>query len=138
MRKRGFLVRLGSALILGGAAVLAVYYSDLRQSTSAQRAAREWLGATVAVPPAPLPRRTPPPANPPIRRGDVVGELSIPRLNMSVMIFEGADAGILKIGAGHIPGTALPFGDGNIGIAAHRDTFFRPLRLIHRSDVITL
>jgi sortase A len=54
------------------------------------------------------------------------------------MIFEGDDSGILKIGAGHIPGTALPSRDGNICIAAHRDTFFRPLRAIHQNDVITL
>src|SRR5712691_2879870 len=54
------------------------------------------------------------------------------------MVFEGDDADILKIGAGHIPGTALPHGNGNICIAAHRDTFFRPLREIRPNDVITL
>jgi len=54
------------------------------------------------------------------------------------MVFEGDDADILKIGAGHIPGTALPPGNGNICIAAHRDTFFRPLREIRPNDVITL
>ena len=32
-----------------------------------------------------------------------------------------------------MPGVA-----GNIGIAAHRDTFFRPLRNIRKNDVITL
>ena len=71
-------------------------------------------------------------------RGDVIGELEIPRLQVSVMVFEGDDAGILKQGAGHIPGTALPAGSGNIGIAAHRDTYFRPLRVIHANDVIAL
>jgi len=40
--------------------------------------------------------------------------------------------------AGHIPGTELPQRSGNLGIAAHRDTFFRPLRLIRPSDVIEL
>jgi sortase A len=73
-----------------------------------------------------------------VRRGDVVGELGIPRLHLSVMVFEGDDAAILKQGAGHIPGTALPAGNGNIGIAAHRDTYFRPLRAIRANDVITL
>jgi sortase A len=57
---------------------------------------------------------------------------------MSVMVFEGDDDGILEIGAGHIPGTPLPSGKGNIGIAAHRDTFFRALRAIHPKDVIAL
>jgi sortase A len=57
---------------------------------------------------------------------------------VSVMVFEGDDAGILSQGAGHIPGTALSPGSGNIGIAAHRDTYFRPLRVIHANDVIAL
>jgi len=52
------------------------------------------------------------------------------------MVFEGDDTGILKIGAGHIPGTSLSPGKGNVGIAAHRDTFFRPLGAIHTNDVI--
>jgi sortase A len=54
------------------------------------------------------------------------------------MVFEGDDAAILKQGAGHIPGTTLPAASGNIGIAAHRDTYFRPLRAIRANDVITL
>jgi len=54
------------------------------------------------------------------------------------MVFEGATAGILKIGAGHIPATALPGGGGNVAIAAHRDTFFRPLRLVREHDTIVL
>jgi sortase A len=32
------------------------------------------------------------------------------------------------VAAGHIDRTALPGTTGNVGIAAHRDTFFRPLR----------
>src|SRR5258708_30031319 len=69
-----------------------------------------------------------------IRRGDMIGELSIPRLYMSVMVFEGDDARILKFGAGHIPGTAFPQGSGNVGIAAHRDTYFRPLQAVQPND----
>jgi sortase A len=52
------------------------------------------------------------------------------------MIVEGVNPDDLKLGPGHIPGTALPGTTGNIGIAAHRDTFFRPLRRIHQSDLI--
>jgi sortase A len=40
--------------------------------------------------------------------------------------------------AGHILGTALPGDTGNIGIARHRDTFFRALRNIRCNDIITL
>jgi len=68
----------------------------------------------------------------------VIGELEIPRLGVSVGVFEGDDAGILTLGAGHIPKTALPPGSGNTGIAAHRDTYFRPLRPIRVNDLIEL
>ena len=129
MRPRGWLICLGSALVVGGAVVLAWYSWTLYQQAAAQRRAKEWLKLT------PASRITP---APPVRRGDVIGELDIPRLRLSVMVFEGDDAGILSQGAGHIPGTALPADSGNIGIAAHRDTYFRPLRAIHANDVIIL
>ena len=130
MRQRRLLTWLGSALIVGGAVVLAWYTWTLYHRTAAQRIAKDWLSRTPEI-------HRPAPASP-VLRGDVIGELEIPRLQLSVMVFEGDDAGILGHGAGHIPGTALPPGSGNIGIAAHRDTYFRPLRLIHANDVITL
>ncbi len=42
----------------------------------------------------------------------------------------GYDATSLLEGVGHIRGTAMPGGLGTVGIAGHRDTFFRPLRKI--------
>lgn len=77
-------------------------------------------------------------AEEPPRDGAVIGELSIPRLGLSTMVVEGDDTDDLKLAPGHIPGTALPGQHGNVGIAAHRDTFFRPLRLIRTGDVIGL
>ncbi len=68
----------------------------------------------------------------------LIGRMEIPRLGLSVMVNEGADGTTLRRGAGHIPGTALPGQGGNVGISAHRDTFFRPLRNIRVDDVITL
>lgn len=64
--------------------------------------------------------------------------LEIPRLALSVMVVEGVQTDSLRKGAGHIPGTALPDETGNIGIAAHRDTYFRKLRNIQPKDEITL
>jgi sortase A len=104
----------------------------MHQQAAAQLQAKEWLARAMAMHrPAPAPAAS-------VHRGDVIGELDIPRLRISVMVFEGDDAGILAEGAGHIPGTALRPGSGNIGIAAHRDTYFRPLRAIHANDVIAL
>src|SRR5882724_6702224 len=123
MRYRGWFLWIGSALVIGGAAVLAWHSWTLHEQDASQRRAKEWLTRTREVhrnsaqrAEHVAPHRVIPAL--PLRRGDVVGELAIPRLRLSVMVFEGDDAGILREGAGHIPGTALPFGRGNIGIAA--------------------
>jgi len=57
---------------------------------------------------------------------------------MSVVIFEGTAPRVLRMAAGHIGGTALPGRAGNIGIAAHRDALFRPLKDIRHQDKIVL
>lgn len=83
----------------------------------------------VAVPPAGTPLQ-PPAAN------AVIGRLEIPRLKLAVMVREGAGEGTLRRAVGHIPGTALPGNIGNVGLAGHRDTFFRSLRNIRKNDTI--
>ena len=54
------------------------------------------------------------------------------------MIMEGVDGKTLRHAVGHIPGTPPPGYPGNVGLAAHRDTFFRGLRNIQKDDAITL
>lgn len=73
-----------------------------------------------------------------VQPGGLIGRISVARLGVSVIVMEGTDARTLRRAAGHINGTALPGQDGNVGIAAHRDTFFRPLRDIRKDDVITI
>ncbi len=68
----------------------------------------------------------------------LIGRIEIPRLDLSVMLAEGSDAATLRKAAGHIEGTAYPGDPGNVGIAAHRDTFFRPLRNIRANDLVVL
>jgi LPXTG-site transpeptidase (sortase) family protein len=76
-----------------------------------------------------------------VHEGDRVGRLEIPRLGLSVMVFQGIEERALIAGAGHVPGTPPPGGDGNVVIAAHRDTYFRKLAGILPGDrirVVTL
>ena len=78
---------------------------------------------------------------PEVRDGDRIGRLEIPRLGLSVMVFQGIEESALLAGAGHVPGTPPPGGDGNVVIAAHRDTYFRKLAGILPRDrirVVTL
>jgi sortase A len=70
--------------------------------------------------------------------GGLLGRMEIPRLGISVIVMEGTGSSTLRHAAGHIPGTALPGQPGNVGISAHRDTFFRPLRNVQKDDIITL
>ncbi|MGH9704559.1 MAG: class D sortase [Candidatus Acidiferrales bacterium] len=67
-----------------------------------------------------------------------IGRLEIPSVGISSMVVEGDDSRALRLGIGHIPGTALPGTRGNVGLAGHRDTFFRPLRHIEPGDLIRL
>jgi sortase A len=68
----------------------------------------------------------------------VLGRIAIPQVGISAMIAEGDDHHTLMRAVGHIPGTAMPGQSGNAVLAAHRDTFFRPLRKIRKGDAIEL
>jgi sortase A len=70
--------------------------------------------------------------------GDVVARLEIPSLGVSAMVREGQDSRTLRLAIGHIAGTALPGAAGNVGLAAHRDTFFRRLGEVKADDTIRL
>jgi sortase A len=70
--------------------------------------------------------------------GSPLGRIEISSIGLVAMIMEGTNGRTLRGSVGHIPGTALPGQLGNVGIAGHRDTFFRGLRNIHKDDEITL
>jgi sortase A len=70
--------------------------------------------------------------------GVLLGRIEISRIGFAAMVMEGIDNRTLRHAVGHIPGTALPGLQGNVGIAGHRDTFFRGLQYIRKEDEITL
>jgi sortase A len=67
-----------------------------------------------------------------------VALLRIPRLGLEAPVLEGTDEWTLDRGLGHIEGTARPGEPGNVGIAGHRDGFFRPLKDIRDGDLVEL
>jgi sortase A len=75
---------------------------------------------------------------PPLVEGGVIGEIHVPRLQLKAIVVQGDSHTILRRAVGHIPETALPGTPGNVVLAGHRDTFFRPLRNIRLGDAITL
>jgi sortase A len=64
--------------------------------------------------------------------------LSISKLDLKVPVYNGTDEINLNRGAGRIKGTAKIGSPGNLGIAAHRDGFFRVLKDIKLGDSIDM
>jgi len=94
-------------------------------------------GAPTEGAPAPdaRPRRSASPADP---APDVIGRLLAPRLGLRVVVAEGVAAATLRHAVGHVPGTALPWEEGNVALAGHRDTFLWPLRGVQVGDALSL
>jgi sortase A len=64
--------------------------------------------------------------------------LRIPRLKLEVPVYDGTSDAVLDLAAGRIEYTALPGTAGNVGIAAHRDGFFRVLKDLKDGDALVL
>ena len=97
------------------------------------------LGPSHPKPPAQPEASNTPPHLPPTqaqKTGSVLGRLEIPRLHLSSMVREGAGETTLAIALGHIPGTAIPGQNGNVGVAGHRDKLFRGLKDIKSNDLV--
>jgi len=68
--------------------------------------------------------------------GDVIGEIQVPRLGLNAIVVQGDSPAHLRRAVGHISKSALPGEWGNVTLAGHRDTFFRPLHHIRLGDEI--
>ena len=64
--------------------------------------------------------------------------LRIPSLKLEVPVYDGTTDAVLDLASGRIEGTALPGTTGNVGIAAHRDGFFRVLKDLKEGDALLL
>lgn len=65
-----------------------------------------------------------------------IAVLSIPKIHLEVPVLEGTDDLSLNRAVGHIKGTPKPGEAGNVGIAGHRDGFFRGLKDVAAGDSI--
>ena len=97
------------------------------------RAAQETVASIGRTPPAASLRSEHSTKNGPVKSSEgILGRLDIPALRLTTPILDDDDTQSLLKGAGHIRGTAMPGGLGNFVVAAHRDTYFRPLAGIKR------
>ena len=122
------------ALLLVGVALLGYFCWDQASARWEQHQAEAELERSIeeraAEPPT---QERPRPA-----QGETIGKVEIPRLNISAVVKSGVDDKTLKRAVGHVPYTSLPGEPGNVGIAAHRDTYFRNLKGVRKGDVIRM
>jgi sortase A len=67
---------------------------------------------------------------------EAMAVLRIPRIDLEVPVLPGTDDWTLNRAVGHIEDTAVPGQRGNVGIAGHRDGFFRGLKDVSVGDLI--
>ena len=130
---RGLLVIAGVLLC----AVALLRYAELRRFQAEENRRLE-LALHASLPSKA--KLEPPALSVPLQKpaGSLVGRIEIPRLKLSAIVLEGSDDKTLRLGVGRVPETAEPGSTGNVVLAAHRDTLFRPLRGIHPGDEITI
>jgi sortase A len=68
----------------------------------------------------------------------MIGRIAIPRLKVKAIVREGVDDKTLRRAVGHVPETVRPGVPGNVGLAGHRDSFFRGLRNVRKDDRIVV
>jgi sortase A len=73
-----------------------------------------------------------------VEMGTPEAVLRIPALELAVPVFADTDRLSLELGAGWVHDTAQPGEAGNVAIAGHRDSFFRPLENIEVGAQIDL
>lgn len=127
--------RLQSALVIVGTLCVAWYLgvrAEMWIHQSRQEARLEQALATTRLAPVEgSPVRTTESPN-----AALVGRIEIGRLGLSTIVEDGSDPATLRVAAGHIRGTPLPWQRGNSAVAGHRDTFFRKLASVAIDDEI--
>ncbi len=61
-------------------------------------------------------------------KGEAIGQLRIPSIDLEVVAVEGTDTASLQKGPGHYPETPFPGQSGTTAIAGHRTTYLAPFR----------
>lgn len=67
-------------------------------------------------------------------KGDAIGKIIIPKIDVDEYVVEGTDTASLRKGPGHYPDTPLPGARGTVAIAGHRTTYGAPFRDIDKLE----
>jgi sortase A len=120
--------RLSLVLMLSGLGLLGYvgseYWSMYREQQDLHRL---WQGQQKSTPPNGVPATA---------VDDGLTRVSIPKINLDVIVVEGTNHKALRLGPGHLQNTPAPGELGNSVISAHRDTFFRHIYELAKGDQI--
>lgn len=72
------------------------------------------------------------------KEGELMGNLSIPKLEANLPIYHGTDEDELEKGVGHFAGSVLPGEKDNSVLSGHRDTVFRQLGSVGKGDLLVV
>ncbi len=130
LKPRARRVRFSTALMVGGAALLAyVLWAYAAMHFEQKRLEAEWeaqqqnSAATVQ----PVSTAT---------MADGLTKLTIPKINLDAIVVAGTTNHDLRIGPGWMTDTAAPGDLGNAVISGHRDTFFRHIVELNKGDLV--
>jgi sortase A len=139
MTKRRSRHWIAGALFRVGVVLLGIYLRNYAQAEAYQSVQSSRLESALQESPSPggAAHAAPVIAAEPDAKG-MIGRIEIPRLKISAIIAECIDTATLKRAVGHIPLTRLPGQVGNVGLAAHRDGFFRGLGDVRKNDLIRI
>lgn len=128
-------VWMSRALIALGLACL-IFYSIVTVHTwRYQRAAKSRVEQMISIERPAAVRDYVPDVLKPLKTGEIIGRVDIPRLGLSAAVAEGDDDKTLGNAVGHLPDTPLPWDRrGNVALAAHRDGLFRSLEGVRLND----
>lgn len=71
-------------------------------------------------------------------KGELIGELIIPKLKSQLPIYHGTDEEELEKGIGHFAKSVLPGEKDNSVLSGHRDTVFRKLGEVGKGDLLVV
>lgn len=121
--------RLSAILMLIGVGVLGYVGSEYWAMYHEQRVLqREWQEQQKSI------ASTKP--NVRVVQDDGLTRVSIPKIDLDVIVVEGTNHRALRVGPGHLKSTPAPGEVGNSVISAHRDTFFRHIYELAKGDEI--
>ena len=125
-------------LVAVGVLCILFYVTATVRTWRFQREAKADVAQMAIIRPPDAAKKAPEAAKP-LKQGELIGRVDIPRLNLSAAVAEGEDDATLDKAVGHLSDTPLPWQErGNVGLAAHRDGLFRRLEHIRLKDDVRI